>query len=85
MITHDEAPVTNIKASPAVDGRSLQQSESQEFARGYKTCALDVYLVATGKLESFDAGDDKFQFIDALLKQIETWQNKQKMMVSKSN
>lgn len=85
MITHDEVPTTNIKANPAIDGRSLQQSESQEFARGYKAAALDVYLVATGNTGAFDIDDDRFEFITALLNQIETWRNKQQMMVTKTN
>lgn len=84
MTLHEEAPVTNIKASPAADGRSLQQSEGQEFVRGYKECALDIYMVATGNTAALDIDDARFGFIKSLLDQIETWRNKQQMMATKT-
>lgn len=85
MIVEDAPPMTKIHADPAVDGRSLQQSESQEFARGYKSCALDVYMVATGNTGALDIDDDRFKFVKSLLDQIETWRNKQRMMATKTN
>lgn len=84
MIVHDEAPVTKILANPAPDGRSLQQSESQEFARGYKAAALDIYMVVTGNTGALDVDDDRFQFISSLLDQIKIWQNKQQMMATRN-
>lgn len=77
--------MTNITAMPPADGRELRADEKSAFERGYKACALDVYMMATGKTGVFDLDDDKFKFLQALLDQIEVYRNKQQMMMNKAH